>query len=470
MFSPLPINEELKMALQVSTPEAETQRLARLRGRRILIVMGSYLGKRPMYERARALGLNLVVLDGPGHWTQAAVQEGLFEQFIEVDLLPQATLPERALLAVQSSGLTFDGVATFWELAGPLTAFLSQALGLVGHSPAAVVLSRNKIRTREACVAAGIPSPRFARIKTCADLDQAAAQVGFPAVLKPAAAVSSTAAYRVDDEQALHRRYAQTIQESREGLKTKAVQSDDLKELIWANNYDMILEAYLDGEEFDVDCLLCEGELVYACVIYNLPQLYCMEVGTRTPAPFPGAQQAELVALTARCLKALGFITGAFHVEVKYTSAGPRLIEINARLGGGQNYQINKLVWGVDLVEQYLMTCLGLPIRPVKAAQPLVCIAECDVPCPASGVLAHADFLDEIARDPRVVFCKASVKAGQQVTGPNDGVPDWLGEVLVAGDTIEAASRALDELMAQVVLPIQQAHQPNLLLSTHPNS
>lgn len=450
-----PIDDELKSALRMATPAAEAQRLALLRGRHILIVMGSYPGKRPMYERARELGLKLVVLDGPGHWSQAAVQEGLFEDFLEVDLLPQNTLAERALRAVQASGLTFEGVATFWELAGPLTAFLAQALGVAGHPLAAVATARNKILTRERCLAAGIPSPRFARIKSCSDVAQAAHQVGFPAVLKPASAVSSTAAYRVADEEALHQRYRQTMHDITGRVKCTGVHSDDLQELIWADNLEMTLEEYLDGEEFDVDCLLSEGELVYAGIVYNLPQAYCMEVGTRTPAPFPAAQQAELVALTARCLDAVGFTTGAFHVEVKYTSGGPRLIEINARLGGGQNYRINKLVWGVDLVEQYLMTCLGLPIRPAKAAQPLLCVAECDVPCPASGTLLRADFLDEIARDPRVLYCKAGVQPGQRVIGPLDGVPDWLGEVLVAGPTIEAASQSLDELMKQVVLPIQ---------------
>lgn len=455
MSLPLSRNEALMARLRRATPEAEAQRIALLAGRRLLIVMGSYPGKRPMYERARALGIKLVVLDGPGHWTQAAVQEGLFEHFIQVDLLPQSTLAERALRAVQASGLTFDGVATFWELAGPLTAFLAQALGVVGHPSAAVAATRDKIQTRERCLAAGIPSPRFARIQSCADVAQAARQVGFPAVLKPVSAVSSTAAYRVADEETLHRRYRQTMNESTGREKHTDVHSDDLPELIWANNLEMTLEEYLDGEEFDVDCLLSEGELVYAGIVYNLPQAYCMEVGTRTPAPFPAAQQAELVALTAQCLDAVGFTTGAFHVEVKYTSGGPRLIEINARLGGGQNYRINKLVWGVDLVEQYLMTCLGLPIRPAKAAQPLLCVAECDVPCPASGTLLQADFLDEIARDPHVLYCKASVQPGQRVIGPLDGVPDWLGEVLVAGPTIEAASQTLEELMTQVVLPIQ---------------
>jgi hypothetical protein len=34
-------------------------------------------------------------------------------------------------------------------------------------------------------------------------------------------------------------------------------------------------------------------------------------------------------------LQLLGFKLGVFHVELKATSRGPRLIEINARMGGG---------------------------------------------------------------------------------------------------------------------------------------
>ena len=44
-------------------------------------------------------------------------------------------------------------------------------------------------------------------------------------------------------------------------------------------------------------------------------------------------------------------LQGVFHVELKYTSRGPRLIEINCRMGGGPVRNTNLLVWGVDMVE-----------------------------------------------------------------------------------------------------------------------
>ena len=43
-------------------------------------------------------------------------------------------------------------------------------------------------------------------------------------------------------------------------------------------------------------------------------------------------------------------------MELKYTSRGPRLIEINCRMGGGPVRNTNLLVWGVDMVEVGLGT------------------------------------------------------------------------------------------------------------------
>src|SRR5574341_2304672 len=101
------ITEELKESLRMASAEADAQRLGLLRGRRFLFVMGSYPGKRHIYEHARELGVSMVVLDGPGHWTEKAVAEGLFERFIEVDLFPAETVAERAFAAIQATGLEF---------------------------------------------------------------------------------------------------------------------------------------------------------------------------------------------------------------------------------------------------------------------------------------------------------------------------------------------------------------------------
>lgn len=84
---------------------------------------------------------------------------------------------------------------------------------------------------------------------------------------------------------------------------------------------------------------------------------------------------------------------GVFHVELKYTSRGPRLIEVNCRMGGGPVRNTNLLVWGVDLVEEHLLTCAGIPSRPPIAAKPLMYIAEYSINAQKTGRMQHTDFL-----------------------------------------------------------------------------
>ena len=55
---------------------------------------------------------------------------------------------------------------------------------------------------------------------------------------------------------------------------------------------------------------------------------------------------------------------GVFHVEAKYTSIGPRIIEVNARMGGGYVWDWVKEVWGVDLVEEALKIAVGVSTQP----------------------------------------------------------------------------------------------------------
>jgi len=448
------LSEEFKQTLRASGAEVEMQRQNLLRGKRFLFVMGSYLGKRHMYEHARAVGVNMVVLDGPGHWSQEAVREGLFEDFIEVDLLPVHTLPERALAAIKASGIHFDGIATFEDYAGPLTALLANALGFPGHPLMSIGFSKNKVFTREACVEAGIPSPRFFRIKSAADLDEAAAHVGFPSVLKPISGFSSIATYFVNDEHMLRQRYTQTTSEAEGHLKTANAHSDNELEMIWARGFDMTLEEFLDGEEFDVDVLLSEGKMVYANIARDLPQTHMKETGSQMPPAFPADKQAELIAFAELVLHALEFENGSFHVELKYTSNGPRLIEVNARIGGLAIYYLHRNVWGVDLVEQYLLTRLGVPIRPQMASQPLINLLTSYLPSPYSGTVTHTDFLRPIANHPKVVRHKIGVEVGQKVIGSDTGVPDLLGEIMVHGATVEEASQTMDELLAQIKFPI----------------
>ena len=106
---------------------------------------------------------------------------------------------------------------------------------------------------------------------------------------------------------------------------------------------------------------------------------------------FQGKSQQP--CLVVQCIHCCCGVQGVFHVELKYTSQGPRLIEVNCRMGGGPVRNTNLLVWGVDLVEEHLLTCAGIPSRPPVAARPLMYIAEYSINAQKSGKMQHIDFL-----------------------------------------------------------------------------
>lgn len=99
-------------------------------------------------------------------------------------------------------------------------------------------------------------------------------------------------------------------------------------------------------------------------------------------------QNHHFLLKSARC-----FWQGVFHVECKYTSRGARLIEVNCRMGGGPVHATNKLVWGVDLVEENLLTCAGIPSAPYTPPQPLKFISEYSINAEKTGRLQHTNFL-----------------------------------------------------------------------------
>lgn len=80
-------------------------------------------------------------------------------------------------------------------------------------------------------------------------------------------------------------------------------------------------------------------------------------------------------------------------MELKFTSRGPRLIEVNCRMGGGPVRDTNLRVWGIDLVEEHLLTSLRIPTKPLASPVPLANLAEYSLNAKKSGRMQHTNFM-----------------------------------------------------------------------------
>jgi len=423
-----------------------------LRGKRILLVSGWISFKLDMFQHIYNMGVKLVILDKPNPAIEQHVEAGLFEAYIKANIDDSTDL-DAIMQVIHASGLTFDGVTTLLEFYTPLAAQIAAELDLPGHALSAVNTARNKYETRKVCEENGLPSPRFALINSQSDLAEKAKMIGFPCVLKPSKGTASTDVFYVYDQNELEQRYQYIVDNQKATLNQAGPES--VMHAVWLSGFQMILEEYLDGDEFDVDCLLYESQMVFSSITSEKPQPHMIETGAYLPARYPQSKQDELINFAEQVLSCIGFSEGVFHLEFKYTSRGPRLIEVNARVGGGPIYQMVKRVWGVDLIEQYLLTCLGMAIHPQKSPEPLAYLASHIIIAPYSGIVLRDDFLKHLQHDPRVVFLKVYANQGQHIHGPENRVPEWLGEIIVCGDSPESADLILDEIVTMIELPLQ---------------
>lgn len=454
----------------IGSPTAEGQELRRqlLSGAVVVIMCAGYSGKRFIYERAKELGVRLVIIDGPDSWSQTLLDEGVIEKFVPLDMSnPPAVYNEalRLLTQVDKEVGGIDGVCTFWEVAVPLVARLTEALGLPGNPSKAIDIARDKYLTRKALKDNNLPTPSSAMIYSEDDLDQAAKIVGFPAVIKPINGAASLGVIKVSSVEDLKTSYLKvkevlltcSVSDPNGVSETASLGAAQDQETLVSQ---VMMEQYLDGDEVDVDIILSDGAVTYAKVTDNLPTLepWFNETGAVTPSLLPSHKQEELIQVSTKMLKAMGLTSGVMHVELKYTTTnGPQLIEVNARMGGGPVRDMNLDVWGVDLVEEHLMTAVGLPALPQLPPKPLTCIGQYSVNAKKSGILGKG--IEEVMAKTRemedVVSCEPFVKPGDRVVGIDDGMPSWICDITVKKDTPEEALAYVLKIESEFEQPIE---------------
>ncbi|MGX1478222.1 UNVERIFIED_CONTAM: biotin carboxylase [Streptomyces canus] len=245
--------------------------------------------------------------------------------------------------------LRFDGVLTSCDYYLPTAARIAGHLGLPGPGPEAVGNACRKDATRRVLADAGLPGPRFALHREWADLARAAREIGYPLVVKPVDLCAGMYVRRVDDETQL----ADTV---------RALADFPVNARGQRREPVVLLEELLDGPEVSVETVSHAGAVHVVGVtdksIGGAPAF--IETGHMFPAALSPAdtEAAEQTALTA--LKALGLTDAVVaHTEIKLTSAGPRVVEVNPRPAGNRITELVRHVTGIDLAAAFVDVSLG---------------------------------------------------------------------------------------------------------------
>ena len=121
-----------------------------------------------------------------------------------------------------------------------------------------------------------------------------------------------------------------------------------------------MLEQYLDGDEYTVNGFLLEREYfpmsVTRRLLYPPPPLGVC-IAHRYPSLL--ANEEPLFELAHKASLAVGLETGPSYVQVRMRDGQPWAIEVGARLGGGKDAELAKLVTGFDAVRANVLWVLG---------------------------------------------------------------------------------------------------------------
>jgi biotin carboxylase len=141
----------------------------------------------------------------------------------------------------------------------------------------------------------------------------------------------------------------------------------------------MLLEEYLVGADIpatapfadypSVETAVSNGELSHLALTGRFPPAPDFrETGFFVPAAVDEASRDLVLDLATAATKALRVRTGFLHTEIKLTPSGPRVIEVNGRLGGGLPDLLQQAA-GFDLLRWTLRAALG---EPVTVSAPLL--------------------------------------------------------------------------------------------------
>ena len=146
---------------------------------------------------------------------------------------------------------------------------------------------------------------------------------------------------------------------------------------------------------------------------------------------------------------AFGFERGVLHVEGKCTTRGPRIIEVNARMGGGRIHEMVRDVWGVDLVEAQVRSCLDLPPSLSPSRKPRCHIVDRIVYAPRSGRLAALPLPSTPPKGCLSIDLDVEAVVGDEVVGPEGIFASVLMEVTLVAKNLRTALALVADVLRQ---------------------
>jgi biotin carboxylase len=327
-----------------------------------------------------------------------------------------------------------------------LAAAVAARLGLPHNRVEAVRAAADKATQRRRWAAAGVAQPAFRIVPADASEDalkEAAAQVGYPCVVKAVSLSGSQGVLRADDGAAA----ADASRRIRQILRVAGRPV----------NEPLLVEAYIPGWELSVDGLLTGGELTITAVFDkpDTPQGPTFEETVLlTPSRLPQPILSEALRTAERAAGALGLRHGPIHAELRldtrHRGQRPTMLELAARSIGGLCSRALCFLDGASLEQLVLANALDRRVTTQRLARPAGVLM---LPVERAGVLHAVHGRTQAAAVPGITGLSITLPVGQPVQPLPEG-DRYLGFVFAEAAThqeVQAALRAARRRLRVVI-------------------
>jgi len=393
---------------------------------RILLLLPTATYRAPDFLAAAAdLGVDVVV----GSEYRQALSGFMGDRAVLVPLTDVAAAVDAILALHRRSPL--DAVLAVDDQGVAIASAAAARLRLRHNPPDAVAAARDKTIMRECLRAASLRQPEYRVVLPGGDVVAAAAQIGFPCVVKPVSRSASQGVIRVND----------VSEAEAAGARIRTIIANCPEPLL--------VERFVPGDEVAVEGLLTEGRLKVLAVFDKPDPLdgpFFEETIYVTPSRHPPAILTEIETIAAAAAAALGLREGPVHVELRLGPGGAvTILELAARSIGGLCARTLRFGAGVSLEEVIIRHALGIGLagltREPQASGVMM------LPIRAAGVLDYVSGQQQALAVEGVVGLDISIASGRSVVPLPEG-DRYLGFIFARGTTpqfVEAALRRAEE-------------------------
>ena len=302
-----------------------------------LMILGASILQLPAIEKAKEMGLDVVVVD----MNPDAV--GFNVPGIEKEII--STIDIQAVISAAKSH-KIDGIMTLaTDMPMRTVAAVAKEMNLIGIDEETALKATNKAEMRKALQVSNVPIPKFYVVSNKEEYKEVVKQFNVPFIVKPADSSGSRGIFEVKD-----------------------IHNDDL--IIEAYDYchpfskvgDVVVEEYMEGPEVSVETLTVNGECHVIQITDKLTTgaPHYVEMGHSQPTMLSKEISEQISKVAKAANKAIGIKNGPSHTEIIVTKEGPKIVELGARLGGDNiTTHLVPLSTGVNMVECCIKIALG---------------------------------------------------------------------------------------------------------------